>query len=485
MKEQSPAGDDVLEDADDLLKEMLGGINFDGEWAEDDTEDISQRLLPGKVSELQTKRAQPSTTTRRIVQVKDCTPVTDVSSNIFSYSYRCSGYCSVDGRIEHPPLDVVDLGPNRGYGLILTSPIDRGSVIYTERAATATQVPPATIQACQYCFRSLECISKLSDDLPHGDLWPVPKLQFDDLLNDTKETTNNLQVDVFGRVRCTSCKSLFCTKHHFEMFCREYGNCCPLADILKAVETATQETEEQATTVQAAVALTARLFAHCIQYFRINEQRMEGHFLEGFCGQENDLDALELGIKDSTGHYSLERLYMRIETILDLTTDEKKTFSLTYLHNVAAKAGRNGFGLLTQSPFKSYYAGLLRKSTSRDSEEHQANMRKVAQALVGSDTLQRGMDRDIEAKVAPEICAVFPLTARCNHSCEPNAQVRSQEFVDSHIDVVALRDLAAGEELLISYIPVGAGVGKRSTVQRRRDLQAKYLFHCECSLCNL
>ena len=111
-------------------------------------------------------------------------------------------------------------------------------------------------------------------------------------------------------------------------------------------------------------------------------------------------------------------------------------------------------------------------------------MRQVAQALVGSDVLQRGMDRDIETKVAPEICAVFPLTARCNHSCEPNAQVRSQEFVDCHIDVVALRDLAVGEELLISYIPVGAGVGKRSTKQRRRELQAKYLFCCDCPICS-
>jgi hypothetical protein len=36
---------------------------------------------------------------------------------------------------------------------------------------------------------------------------------------------------------------------------------------------------------------------------------------------------------------------------------------------------------------------------------------------------------------------------------------------------------------LISYIPSGSGVGKRSTVQRRRELQAKYLFHCDCGRC--
>jgi SET domain len=248
---------------------------------------------------------------------------------------------------------------------------------------------------------------------------------------------------------------------------------------LKAVDAM----DDTSSSAQAPVALASRLFCHCVQYYRTHEQSLTGHFLDGFCGDATDLDVLELGVYDKAKRcYTLDLLYGQLLDILSLSTTEQNTLSLEFLHKVAAQAARNGFGILTQSPFKSYYASLVRKSTTRDSKEHQANMKLVAQAL-GRESLERGMDRDIESKVAPEICAVFPLTARCNHSCAPNAQVRSQEFIDAHIDVVALRDLQPGEELLISYIPVGVGVGKRSTVQRRRELQAKYLFYCDCVRC--
>lgn len=263
-----------------------------------------------------------------------------------------------------------------------------------------------------------------------------------------------------------------------EAFNQEYGSCCKVSQILKAVETLDKEGA-----VQAQVALAARLFVHCAQHYRQNGQSLGGHFLRGFCGSAADLDFLELGVKDKEGRFTLGPLYDNTATILQLTHLEQETLSLEYFHKLASQAARNGFGILTQSPFKIYYGALLRKSMSRDSEEHQRNMRQVAQALVGSNQLERGMDRDIEAKVAPEVCAVFPLTARCNHSCEPNAEVKSQEFVDCHIDVVALRDISIGEELLISYIPCGAGVGKRSTAQRRRELQAKYMFCCDCPRC--
>jgi SET domain-containing protein len=91
------------------------------------------------------------------------------------------------------------------------------------------------------------------------------------------------------------------------------------------------------------------------------------------------------------------------------------------------------------------------------------------------------MDRMVEEKVAPWIAGIFTLTAHLNHSCdEPNAMVVSQEFVDAHIDLVATRDIQKGEEILISYIQ---GVQQKSTNQRRRELEAKYLFTCGCNKC--
>jgi hypothetical protein len=465
------------DDSDELLLELLGCVSFDGEWKEEGDEHCEQRIVPGTVpARSKLKRDQLSKVTGKTGPVNDYTIVAESEGSIFDYSYRCSGHYSIDGRLERPPVRVADLGSRgRGNGLITSIPITSGSVIYTERAAVATQIPPASIQACQYCFRSLASIDSLSEHLPCSDLWPIPRLDFDSKC----EQNGNLVVDMFGRGRCATCKSLFCSKYHFDSFKQEFGNCCKIVAVSDTLEALEDEN-----VVQAPVALAVRLFAHCVEYFRGHQQSLDGHFLEGFCGKAEDLDVLEFGIRDSEGRYTLLPLYESIVVIFNLSSFEKETLSLECLHRVAAHAGRNGFGLHTQSPFKTYHAGLLRKSMSRDSEEHQANIKQMAQALVGRDQLERGMDRDIEAKVAPAICAVFPLTARCNHSCEPNTAVKSQEFVDTHIDVVAVRDLSAGEEILISYIPVGFGVGKRSTVRRRRELQAKYLFYCDCSLCS-
>jgi hypothetical protein len=231
--------------------------------------------------------------------------------------------------------------------------------------------------------------------------------------------------------------------------------------------------------------LTAQLFCHAVTYYRRHDSSLKGRVLSGFCGTADNLAALELGIQEGEdGEYTLEALYQALVDILEIVPSESKTLSLELLHTLAAKAGRNGFGLLTQSPFKTYHAALLRQSISRDSPQHQAHIQQIASTLFGKDHLERGMDRLIEALVAPEIAAVFALTARCNHSCNPNAQVQSQEFVDAHIDLVALEEIAAGQEILISYIAVGSNVGKKSRIQRQRELQAKYLFVCDCSKCS-
>lgn len=488
----------ISESSEELLKDLLGGITFDGRW-EEEKDELSSNKVPGRVDEhlLRHRKSRLSTVTGRTLPVQssltarkfnrtadtcNASSTDNSSSAIFDYAFRCSGHCSMDGKMERPPLQVMNLSAEgRGNALVVTAPITRGSVIYTERAAVATQVPPAQIGACQYCFRSLESAEALSQDLPYSQLWPVPLLDFsnEDKSLWTDQCSPHHQVDKFGRIQCKSCKLLFCSTHHAKAFAKEFGGCC----LMQQVEDALKAMEEDTVSVQAPVALASRLFCHCLQHFRANHGNLTGHFLEGFCGDATDLNALELGVLGDDERYTLEPLYNQLVSILSISKEEEAKFSVNFFHKVAAQAGRNGFGLLTQSPFKSYYASLLRKSMNRESPDHQENMKQLARAL-GREKLERGMDRDIEEKVAPEICAVFPLTARCNHSCSPNAQVKSQEFVDAHIDILALRDIQVGEELLISYIPVGTGVGKRSTTQRRRELQAKYLFFCDCNLCS-
>ena len=91
----------------------------------------------------------------------------------------------------------------------------------------------------------------------------------------------------------------------------------------------------------------------------------------------------------------------------------------------------------------------------------------------------------IHPQCAIQIAALFSLTARINHSCDPCAELRGGEFIDCHVDLIAKRDICKGEEIRISYINLGKTAGRAATDRnkRRRELKARYLFDCDCNKC--
>lgn len=76
--------------------------------------------------------------------------------------------------------------------------------------------------------------------------------------------------------------------------------------------------------------------------------------------------------------------------------------------------------------------------------------------------------------------ALFPGIARLNHSCVPNAQANFHEPLGT-FNVHAIRDIAEGEEVCLSYL---AENGEVSGV-RRRKLEEGYGFVCGCVACDL
>ena len=68
------------------------------------------------------------------------------------------------------------------------------------------------------------------------------------------------------------------------------------------------------------------------------------------------------------------------------------------------------------------------------------------------------------------------LAASCfNHACAPNCEQRADGCC---MKVTALRDVAAGEELTITYIEL-----PQLAVDRQEDLSSGYYFQCQCALC--
>lgn len=73
--------------------------------------------------------------------------------------------------------------------------------------------------------------------------------------------------------------------------------------------------------------------------------------------------------------------------------------------------------------------------------------------------------------------AVFLVPSMLNHCCEPNVGVQFPSN-NSTMQLQARRDIAAGEELKITYIDAGVGVAAR-----RAQLQWGYGFRCQCARC--
>ena len=206
------------------------------------------------------------------------------------------------------------------------------------------------------------------------------------------------------------------------------------------------------------------------------------------CGDACDIHLLELGelnmCDDKADRYSLSKIYTVIVDAFKLTNDETDIFHQNLFNRVAALSARNCIGIHTQSPFKSYYSDLVRQF-SRNSTEYKAALNQLSVLLGSSEGLSRNMDSLVERSCAVRIASLFPLTARINHSCEPSAEVQSQNFIDCHIDLVAKRNIEVGEEITISYINLHRIAGKSATdsVRRRRELHSRYLFMCECPRC--
>jgi hypothetical protein len=72
------------------------------------------------------------------------------------------------------------------------------------------------------------------------------------------------------------------------------------------------------------------------------------------------------------------------------------------------------------------------------------------------------------------------LHSHLNHNCRPNVSVRhlDQRTALSRITIVAKRDIAAGEELLVTYVDPKLGVRRR-----RLQLGAWGFGECGCDRC--
>jgi hypothetical protein len=284
---------------------------------------------------------------------------------------------------------------------------------------------------CYYCWRSLSAPDDVASSLPNLHLWPVV-------------LTSIQRHDKCDIMFC----SITCLNFHKEIF----GDCCRFQKCLQVVPR-----DDEA---RAILSLAVVIFVAAVQKYRTHGTSPSlGKIIDSLCGSSSDIPALELD-------EPLTQMHEELSYLFHLSKDELTIFSCDELAKYVAMAARNSFGGFTRNPFDAYYSILSRSARS-----------EAIKALGG--ILTRELNHDIRQVVTVDYAAIFGLTSRINHSCDPNAEVLSQGYMDCHVDIVARRDLEVGEELLICYLHK---IQSRS--RRQRVLHAKYLFWCKCHLCS-
>lgn len=241
------------------------------------------------------------------------------------------------------------------------------------------------------------------------ELWPIAEYPCCD---DDQEANDRFRVySSTGRMQCKACHSLFCSQYCRKLFDERMGSCCDCANAVKAaVRMMNPEphnnyaSNDEISEIQPAIILATRMFVSFLYRYRTAGDQGLGPF-EGLCGSADDITPLELGLYESeTRHFTLKTTYNAVCESLKITDNERRYLSQDLFHRLAAIAARNGFAVKTQSPFRPFYAALLRAAGGRQTDRHVALLQQVATALGSTDgTLQRDMDRKVEERVSAVI----------------------------------------------------------------------------------
>ncbi|OXA50198.1 SET and MYND domain-containing protein 5 [Folsomia candida] len=132
--------------------------------------------------------------------------------------------------------------------------------------------------------------------------------------------------------------------------------------------------------------------------------------------------------------------------------------------------GRNSQGVGT-SPFATYVENVEKQELPVDEKKA---------VLDTIDHIYEVMDSVIGHFMDNEGVALYPLQSWVNHSCVPNCEVKFPEK-NHRVGLIALEDIAIGEEIKISYLDLADL--SRSRYSRNKYLKEHYLFSCDCPKC--
>ena len=124
--------------------------------------------------------------------------------------------------------------------------------------------------------------------------------------------------------------------------------------------------------------------------------------------------------------------------------------------------------------------GQVQQAFNSLSKEDQASFMHLHE---GDPRFETKVMRTFKANAfsAPPFGTIYLKFSNLNHSCNPNAEMTELDN-EAHSKLVAIRPIAKGEEVFISYLGLPQD-GSKS--QRALMMRECYGFECSCSICKL
>ena len=127
----------------------------------------------------------------------------------------------------------------------------------------------------------------------------------------------------------------------------------------------------------------------------------------------------------------------------------------------------NNLELVVESPTENYFLAV----DDAPEGDEKSEVKRVTQPLL--DAL------DIDYDIPCLGTALFSIQSGFNHDCDPNAQpYKGERDVTGACVIVARKNIAAGEEITMSYLDDNS----KSLAERNESLR-DYGFTCACARC--
>ncbi|CAL8099491.1 unnamed protein product [Calicophoron daubneyi] len=393
-------------------------------------------------------------------------------------------------------IKIVDFGSSRGRGVITTRQTEAGDVIFSESPLLCCQFSWNRLygyQACDYCMCPLESAEanakRLTGNqnlvLPYSDCGALP-------LNIT---------------HCPGCGLAFCSPGCLEsarpvyhsLLCENQQN-NPTNPVEKLDEIWRQihfppETGTIMILVRMACACLSARFLHSPQSQHIASALETFVSCTEVVGSDGGSAQATISHKLLRPEFndSITQLHRAFVSVLFYLTrklihpdapESECLFHLQQAHldgllNIdkfrcaLCLLGRNGQGVAT-SAFSLWVKTAEKLVSSADHSDKAVQFEELVKNLYAA------MDDHVGPFLDNEGVGLYQFQSLINHSCDPNAVVKFGGE-SNRLSVVALRSIALGEEVTISYLDECDQF--RSRHSRRKFLSANYLFWCECDKC--